>query len=714
MKPGTNPDQRKSGIPLTGDLPWGSHFCQFYRTRKDLLDVLVPFFRAGLENNELCVWVTSGAFRAEDAKRALEKAVPRFGSYAAAGRMEIVPFHRWQARGGRSGRAVLTRVDKALAGGLDGLRLACDAAADMEGGRGFLPFGSDAIRANNVIAAFTYPRDSFDALGLMEVVRSHRFALVRNAGRWEIIESSEARTVKDELRRSEEKLTSLFRNMSEGFAYHRILLNAGGKPSDYVFLQVNDAFERLTGQKAGNLLGKRASAVLPEIGMDPAGWIARCGKVALTGKPVRFEHYSEPPGRWYMVSVFSPHKGYFAVTFTDLTERKRAEETIRHRNLVLTGVSRILHSALTSATEEDLGRACLAVAEEVTGSRFGFLGELGSDGLLHNLAISDLGWEHCAMRDKTGHRRAPADFRVHGLYGRVLRDGKGFFTNDPASHADSIGTPEGHPRLSAFLGAPLILDGRSVGMIGMGNREGGYRAEDLDALSALADAAIQAIRRKRAEEALKASLAEKEILLRELAHRTKNNLQVIGNLLSLQAAASADGKFVSAVADTQDRIRAMALVHEKLYRSGNFAALNMRDYVGELMTALLRTHQGTGGLIRADLDLEDLYSSIDAALPCGLIISELLSNSLKHAFPGRKAGAVFLSLRRNGETIELRYRDDGPGLPHDLDLSRVKSLGLKLVYNLAVRQLRGTMEVRREPESEFVFTFRDLGQAGKT
>ncbi|PWB65036.1 MAG: hypothetical protein C3F14_05995, partial [Deltaproteobacteria bacterium] len=302
----------------------------------------------------------------------------------------------------------------------------------------------------------------------------------------------------------------------------------------------------------------------------------------------------------------------------------------------------------------------------------------------------------------------------HGLYGKVLLDGKAFFTNEPSAHPDSIGTPEGHPRLTAFLGAPLLQDGKTIGMAGLGNREGGYRPEDLDALEALATAIVQALRRKRAEEALRDSLSEKEILLKELAHRTKNNMQVVGSLLSLQAVSTADDKLLAALSEIQDRIRAMALVHENLYRSGNFASLNLRDYLKDLMTSLLRTHPGGDGSIRMDLDLEEIFISIDAALPCGLIINELVSNSLKHAFPGGKSGAIFLTLRRAGERVELAYRDDGPGLPPDIDLSRTRTLGLKLVYNLAVKQLRGALEIRRDPAPEFVITFGGVARKERT
>lgn len=322
-------DRRKSGIASIGDLPWGSHFCQFYQTGDDLVEILVPYFNAGLENDEFCVWVTSKPLDAQCAVTALRKALPRFDEYARKGQIEIIPYRRIRHKGEDSDdEIIISFLDRAISSGFDGLRFACN-AVPREKGRGFHCLGTDVVSRYNVIAAFAYPRDKFDAIGLMQVVKSHRFALVRNAGRWEVIESSEARVVKDALRRSEEKLQSLFRNMSEGFAYHRIVLDSEGRPVDYIFLEANEAFERLTGLRAGNIIGRKATEVLAGIDTDPADWIGKYGKVALTGKPAHFESYSEALERWYLVAAFSPHKGYFAVTFSDISERKRTEEELR-------------------------------------------------------------------------------------------------------------------------------------------------------------------------------------------------------------------------------------------------------------------------------------------------------------------------------------------------------------------------------------------------
>ncbi|MFO0754020.1 MAG: EAL domain-containing protein [Thermodesulfovibrionales bacterium] len=178
---------------------------------------------------------------------------------------------------------------------------------------------------------------------------------------------------------------------------------------------------------------------------------------------------------------------------------RESEERFRRQNAVLQGINRIFRESLTCSTEEELGRICLRVAEEVTGSAFGFIGEINKEGKLDNIAISDPGWSACRMGSTTAHQRVSAGSTIHGLYGRVLIDGKFFFTNNPPSHPDSIGTPPGHPPLKAFLGAPLLHGGKTIGMVGLGNRAGGYRAEDQEALEALAPAIVQVIMHKRME-----------------------------------------------------------------------------------------------------------------------------------------------------------------------------------------------------------------------
>ncbi len=178
----------------------------------------------------------------------------------------------------------------------------------------------------------------------------------------------------------------------------------------------------------------------------------------------------------------------------------QTDNRIRRYNRILEGINRIFSNVVQVKTEEELGNTCLSVVLEVTGSQIGFVAEVDADGLSHDIAVSDMGWSQCLMYDKTGHRRPPGDFVIHGLYGHVIDSGKGFFTNDPLSHPDSIGLPEGHPPLTSFLGVPLIQDEKTIGMIAVANREGGYSCEQQEDLEAIAPAVTQALGRKREEQ----------------------------------------------------------------------------------------------------------------------------------------------------------------------------------------------------------------------
>jgi PAS domain S-box-containing protein len=223
-------------------------------------------------------------------------------------------------------------------------------------------------------------------------------------------------------------------------------------------------------------------------------------------------------------------------TFKDITEQRRADKRIQHQNELLEGINRILREALTCDTEEELGRTCLEVAEELTRSKIGFIGELDPDGQLYDIAISNPGWDACRMEDQTGHRKPPTEFRIHGIYGRVLRDGKPFFTNDPSSHPYSIGLPEGHPPLTAFLGAPLVHEGKTIGIFGLGNREGGYRPENLEDIEALSHSIVQVLMRKRAEEEIRRlneELEQRVIERTEELTKSNEKLNVLNEEMSV-------------------------------------------------------------------------------------------------------------------------------------------------------------------------------------
>lgn len=205
--------------------------------------------------------------------------------------------------------------------------------------------------------------------------------------------------------------------------------------------------------------------------------------------------------------------------------------------------------------------------------------------------------------------------------------------------------------------------------------------------------------RKNAEEAIKASLHEKEALLKEVHHRVKNNLQVIASLLRLDTGRSANEGTKLVLREMQGRIRSMALLHETLYRSGNFAQVDLAAYLAQLATQLFRGQNTDSRRVALHLDLATNVLAIDRAIPCGLIVNELLTNAIKYAFPDEREGEVRIVMGSSPEgIIRLTVSDTGRGLPEDFETRRQASLGLQLVSDLT-RQLGGVLDIQPSPAS---------------
>jgi two-component sensor histidine kinase len=200
------------------------------------------------------------------------------------------------------------------------------------------------------------------------------------------------------------------------------------------------------------------------------------------------------------------------------------------------------------------------------------------------------------------------------------------------------------------------------------------------------------------------SLREKEGLLREIHHRVKNNLQVVSSLLGLQLRGASNQETAKSLQESQNRIHSMALLHETLYQSENLAAVDFPEYVHRLADHLFRSY-GLGERVRFRVDLEPLCLDMDAALPCGLIINEVISNSLKHGFPESKRGEVRIVLRASSPGIvSLLLADDGIGIDGRVDWTTTRSLGLRLVRTLA-KQLSAQLEIDSRNGTEVRLTF---------
>lgn len=211
--------------------------------------------------------------------------------------------------------------------------------------------------------------------------------------------------------------------------------------------------------------------------------------------------------------------------------------------------------------------------------------------------------------------------------------------------------------------------------------------------------------RKKATEKTKAALKEKEVLLQELHHRVKNNMQVISGLIELQSQQLKDKSSREIFNETRDRVSSMALIHENLYKASDLGNINFMEYIKTLTKHLFYSYNVDSGVVQLKTDVKNVFLDVQVGIPCGLIINELVSNTFKHAFPEGKRGEVCVSLFPESEgQYTLIVKDNGIGFPKKMDFRNTKSLGMQLVTML-VDQLEGTIELKRDEGTEFVISF---------
>lgn len=315
-----------------------------------------------------------------------------------------------------------------------------------------------------------------------------------------------------------------------------------------------------------------------------------------------------------------------------------------------------------------------------------------------------------------GDRELPLD---HSICAQAIRQTDLFVVPDLSSDTRFQDNPlvSGGPKLRFYAGALLETQkGLPIGTVCVLDhvpRPDGLSERQRFTLQALARQIMTQLELRRAmiditsgnaaREKLEASLSEKEALLKEVHHRVKNNLQLISSLLNLQASRIADPITSALFADSRNRVRSMALVHENLYRAGNFAGIEMQAHVLSLCTHLRRAYGRAGVEITAASD--DVTLDMDRAVSCGLIINELVSNAFKHAFPGERSGSIEVSFNRSDDgTCILTVGDNGVGMPEQFDFVEARSLGLQLVRDL-VEQLHGAFSIDRNGGTICKLTF---------
>ncbi len=431
-------------------------------------------------------------------------------------------------------------------------------------------------------------------------------------------------------------------------------------------------------------------------------------KVFESGESIRIEDHIFHDQTLWLDTIHIPLKnnqGFVEkvlIVSRDITERKNYEMLINGQNEILKCMGTILTKAIISETEDDLTKTALDVCEDITQSEFGFICEINLGEDFDTLAISESALPP-NMVDKLDINPMLTELKIHETCESLKTRKKPIICNE-LNNLPLKSIPNHHPTLQNLMVVPLLKEGDVIGFIGLANKKSDYDSSDANAIETISSTIVETIMRKRAEQRLQNALKDKEMLVKEIHHRTKNNLMIMASLLNLTSAEIEDEDVKEIFNQTQTRAKSMALIHEKLYRSDNYKEINFGEYIRHMVHDLFKSFLKDPENIQLILELEDLELDINTAIPLGLILNELLTNSLKYAFPHGEKGNIFIKFYKSDNNYVLIVADDGIGLPEELDINQTDTLGLQLVKNL-IGQIEGDIIINIEEGTMMTIIF---------
>jgi PAS domain S-box-containing protein len=456
----------------------------------------------------------------------------------------------------------------------------------------------------------------------------------------------------------------------------------------------NHAFEHLTGRQAKDVLGKHFRVLLPEKSVNDAMDLI---KKTLVGErwesveiPILHKNGSIRTVLWNSANVFGSDGKTVVSTIAqgqDISDRKAIESDYRKRAIEYADMNLQLEEEIKQRRLSDLSL-------KNTLSLLNASLESTADGIY---VIDRQGRITSFNQNFVNMWNIPPEVMESGDTETVMNHVLPQLTN-PDEFLSAIGDLKANPGRESF-DMIEFTDGKIFERYSKPQKIGVRIVGRVWSFRDITD-------RKRAEEKLVASIAEKEVLLREIHHRVKNNLQLISGLLDMTRMNSRDESTNEILTDMMLKIQTMAQIHTRLYESKQFGKINLSAQIRDQIDALSSIYSHKGHEISVEIHSEDVFLPVDQAIPCALIVNEILSNAFKHAFKGRKKGTIAISASRNKDLIGITIRDDGVGLPEKFDITHTNSLGIQLIRNLVEHQLRGSLTLKsRAAGTEFCMEF---------